>query len=41
MVFQIQLAKSISAVPETRDYIGAFESQHLKRAARRLQQAGD
>ncbi|GHD58678.1 cyclopropane-fatty-acyl-phospholipid synthase [Thalassobaculum fulvum] len=41
MVFQIQLAKSIDAVPETRDYIGAFESQHLKRAARRLQQAGD
>ncbi len=41
MVFQIQLAKSIAAVPETRDYIGAFEAQHLKRPARRLQQAGD
>lgn len=41
MVFQIQLAKSIAAVPETRDYIGAFEQQNLKRPARRLRQAGD
>ncbi|MEQ9334729.1 cyclopropane-fatty-acyl-phospholipid synthase family protein [Thalassobaculum sp.] len=41
MVFQIQLAKSIAAVPETRDYINAYESQHLKRSARRLRHAGD
>lgn len=41
MVFQIQLAKSIAAVPETRDYIHAYESRHLKRAERRLRQAGD
>lgn len=41
MVFQIQLAKSIDAVPQTRDYIDAYESQHLKRSARRLRHAGD
>jgi len=41
MVFQIQLAKSIAAVPETRDYIHAHEARHLKRPASRLRQAGD
>jgi len=28
MVFQLQLAKSIDAVPLTRDYIGAFETEN-------------
>ena len=41
MVFQIQLAKSIDAVPETRDYIHAYEARHLKRPVSRLRQAGD
>lgn len=41
MVFQIQLAKSIDAVPETRDYIAAYESQHLKRPDTRLRHVGD
>lgn len=41
MVFQIQLAKSIAAVPETRDYITAYESQRLKRPRTRLRHAGD
>jgi len=41
MVFQIQLAKSIEAVPQTRDYITAFESRHMKRPDRAMRQAGD
>jgi len=28
MVFQIQLARKVDAVPLTRDYIGAFEAAH-------------
>ncbi|MEQ8393756.1 MAG: cyclopropane-fatty-acyl-phospholipid synthase family protein [Gammaproteobacteria bacterium] len=41
MVFQIQLAKSIDAVPHTRDYVRAYEARHFRRPATPLRQAGD
>lgn len=40
MVFQIQLAKSLSAVPETRDYIADFERRWRGRGATTLRQVG-